>query len=542
MIEGARQHADRVVGAARDGGATVTRSIEGMKAIRQTMVESSEVIKEMGKKAEDIGDIVQAINLIADRTNLLSLNASIEAASAGEHGRGFAVVAEEIRALADKAATSSADIAKIVRGLQSTARDAMAASVEGVRAADEGSRLAADAERGLGLILNGVEELGGAVREIDRASGEQASAISGLAQSATRTSDEARNIALGASEQTKVIQVVAQGMSEMKKSARQTKEATSEQAKALRDIVRANAEITGASKKISVATSEQTEAAAEMAKIASRMRQMAQQVSSATAEQTQATAGISGMAQQVAASAQRTLLGLSEQAKGATELAQTVSEQRKSAAQTAKAVMEQARAVKEIEASVVDVRQSAAQLASAMTEQTQTSLELTKAGDDVRRIAKQNSRALSEQAQVVSGLNTSTARYAATMERIVGSIGEQAAGSQQLGQVVTDIRGRARELSAAISAQVKAGQENTVGELVLQAQALRSGYLAEAEALAVLVRELGGLGAASPPIAPGSSAAAPVASQNPRIRCDETRPSAQCFRAGTTAPSARTRR
>src|SRR5690606_16319116 len=117
VIDGARQHADRVLGAARDGGATVNRSIEGMKAIRATMGESADVIKEMGKRAEDIGDIVQAINLIADRTNLLSLNASIEAARAGEHGRGFAVVAEEIRALADRAATSSGDIAKIVRGL-----------------------------------------------------------------------------------------------------------------------------------------------------------------------------------------------------------------------------------------------------------------------------------------------------------------------------------------------------------------------------------------------------------------------------------------
>ena len=138
-------------------------------------------MKEMGKRAEEIGDIVQTINLIADRTNLLSLNASIEAARAGEHGRGFAVVAEEIRALADRAAASSADVAKIVRGLQASVRDAVASSTDGQRAADEGSALAEEADRALGHDAPGSgvahrrrprgsagERAAGAVGEVDR--------------------------------------------------------------------------------------------------------------------------------------------------------------------------------------------------------------------------------------------------------------------------------------------------------------------------------------------------------------------------------------
>src|SRR5204863_8416885 len=126
----------------------------GMAGIRQAMQESSSVIKEMGKRSEEIGDIVQTINLIADRTNLLSLNASIEAARAGEHGRGFAVVAEEIRALSDRAAAASADIAKIVRGLQATTREAMSASSEGLKVADQAAKQAGEAERGLSSVLN----------------------------------------------------------------------------------------------------------------------------------------------------------------------------------------------------------------------------------------------------------------------------------------------------------------------------------------------------------------------------------------------------
>src|SRR5512140_3508647 len=114
-------------------------------------------MRDMGKRVEEIGDIVQTINLIADRTNLLSLNASIEAARAGEHGRGFAVVAEEIRALADRATAASGDVAKIIRALQGSAREAVQASVESAKVADEGTRQAGAAERGLASILDGVE-------------------------------------------------------------------------------------------------------------------------------------------------------------------------------------------------------------------------------------------------------------------------------------------------------------------------------------------------------------------------------------------------
>ena len=132
----------RTSAAARDSGATAQKSIKGFSKLpRARDPGSASVMKEMGKRAEEIGDIVQTINLIADRTNLLSLNASIEArARAGEHGRGFAVVAE-IRALADRAA-SSADVAKIVRGLQASVRDAVASSTDSQRAADEGGALA----------------------------------------------------------------------------------------------------------------------------------------------------------------------------------------------------------------------------------------------------------------------------------------------------------------------------------------------------------------------------------------------------------------
>src|SRR6187402_48307 len=119
------------------------------------MGQSAESVKQMGKRAGEIGGIIGTINMIAERTNLLSLNASIEAARAGEAGRGFAVVAEEIRNLANRAAQATSDIAAIVRGLQEAVQEAVAASTDGVKVAQESSQLAEDGMAGLKKILGG---------------------------------------------------------------------------------------------------------------------------------------------------------------------------------------------------------------------------------------------------------------------------------------------------------------------------------------------------------------------------------------------------
>ena len=166
----------RVSRDAEDGGATIQRSIQGIGRLRESMVQSSAVMREMGKRANEIGSIVDTINLIAERTNLLSLNASIEAARAGDAGRGFAVVAEEIRNLADRSAKATADIGAIIKALQDVAQDAVAASAEGMRVADESNALAEGGASGLKKILGGLGEITGVVSQIARATDEQQAA------------------------------------------------------------------------------------------------------------------------------------------------------------------------------------------------------------------------------------------------------------------------------------------------------------------------------------------------------------------------------
>ncbi len=135
---------------AQSGGRTVQSSIEGLGRIRASIETSATSMRQLDDRAGEIGSIVDMIRMIAERTNLLSLNASIEAARAGEAGRGFAVVAEEIRNLADRAAKATMDISNIVRGLQRTAQDAVRANQENLRVAEEGSVLATSRGRGTG--------------------------------------------------------------------------------------------------------------------------------------------------------------------------------------------------------------------------------------------------------------------------------------------------------------------------------------------------------------------------------------------------------
>ena len=171
--EAATQTSIKATQAAVKGGASVAETIKGMQRIRATVQTTGKKIKGLGERSLEIGAIIEVINEIATQTNLLALNAAIEAARAGEQGKGFAVVADEVRKLAERAARATKDITGLIKGIQVETSEAVTVMEEGTREVEEGTKLADQAGAALREIEQIVQQTAGLVTDITRAAGDQ---------------------------------------------------------------------------------------------------------------------------------------------------------------------------------------------------------------------------------------------------------------------------------------------------------------------------------------------------------------------------------
>jgi twitching motility protein PilJ len=170
---------------ARQGARAVQDTIKGMNRIREQVQETSGHIRRLGESSQEIGEIVQLIDEIADQTSILALNASIQAATAGEAGRGFAVVAEEIEQLAERASQATAKISSLVKSIQAGTNEAISAMEENNKEAVEGSKLALQAGQSLTEIENVSERLAELIQNISQASRKQTNSSETLSKAMT---------------------------------------------------------------------------------------------------------------------------------------------------------------------------------------------------------------------------------------------------------------------------------------------------------------------------------------------------------------------
>ncbi|MCX6068347.1 MAG: HAMP domain-containing methyl-accepting chemotaxis protein, partial [Chloroflexi bacterium] len=202
--------------AARLGAKTVSETVKGMERIKIKVSLSAQAVTEMGARSDQIGTIVETIEDIASQTNLLALNAAIEAARAGEHGKGFAVVADEVRKLAERSSLATKEIAGLIKGIQKTVSEAVKAMDEGGKEVENGVRLANESGDALGAILKAAEavyrqaeEAGKGAAQMSSASNQLVAAVDGVSAVVEENTAATEEMAAGTAEVTRAIENIA---------------------------------------------------------------------------------------------------------------------------------------------------------------------------------------------------------------------------------------------------------------------------------------------------------------------------------------------
>jgi len=194
--------ADQTLSATRQGEGAIRAFLDGMEKVRKNATEVDEAIGKLSRRVERIGTVVEVIDEIADRSDLLALNAALEGAKAGEAGKGFSIVAAEMRRLAENVLESTREIKNLIAEIREAAHAAKEASDGNRRMATEGEKLGTAAIGSVSSILKGAEETAGAARVIHLATQQQRSATEQVVTSMSEVEEVTRQAQAGSRQAT----------------------------------------------------------------------------------------------------------------------------------------------------------------------------------------------------------------------------------------------------------------------------------------------------------------------------------------------------
>jgi methyl-accepting chemotaxis protein len=285
LAEEADRISQRASQDAKTGDEAVGRTVDGMKSISETMENTARVITGLGKRSQEIGKILEVIEEIADQTNLLALNAAIEAARAGEAGRGFAVVADEVRKLAERSVEAAKEIGEVVRQVQADTGDAVDAAKAGALQTKEGIALADRAGLALRSIIESVSRSSQLMGQIASATSKQSQASAEVLQTVSHMNNATTQVTTAVREQAEGSKQIRSAMENIKKVMTQAAYSTKEQAAGGRQVRGAVEDMNRIASQVGIATKEQAEGSRQIIHAVEKMNGMTQQVSHATAEQ-----------------------------------------------------------------------------------------------------------------------------------------------------------------------------------------------------------------------------------------------------------------
>lgn len=240
----ASQLTEQVSQGAEEGSAAVSATIEGIEQIRQQTLGAKHVLERLAERIAEIGDIVNVIGGINDETNLLSLNAAIIAAQAGEQGKAFAVVANHVKTLAQRTASSTKEIEGLIRAVQEESSNAVVAMGEGMEAVEVGVTRSRNAGDELQRIRRSAYEASSRVAEIARATDEQSRNSKHVAEAAQRTSSMVQQISSAMGEQSRASEAMLHNAEQALDLCRQVHRSTEEQRETGRFITASISSIT----------------------------------------------------------------------------------------------------------------------------------------------------------------------------------------------------------------------------------------------------------------------------------------------------------